>query len=69
MLMDKFAKEQGEITVGQPHKWSEMAVNFLSSTCTSTPDVLLKHDFMQQSWSFDELRLYVSYVQMKAAMD
>jgi hypothetical protein len=42
MLMDKFAHEEGEIAVRQPHKWSEEAIDFLSSTRTWAPDALLR---------------------------
>jgi hypothetical protein len=51
MLMDKYAREEEEkeekeekITVNPSLKWSELAVDFLSSTRTSAPDDLLKVD-------------------------
>ncbi|RYN86367.1 hypothetical protein AA0119_g12961 [Alternaria tenuissima] len=68
MLMDKFAHEEEQITVRQPHEWSEKAADFLSSTRTWTADELLRHDFMQQEWKLDELRLHVLYVQGSANM-
>lgn len=42
MLMDKYADDQGEITVRPSLEWSETAMDFLSSTRTWTPDDLLK---------------------------
>ena len=84
MLMNKSAHERGEAAVRQPHEWSAAAVDFLSSTTTSTPDALLEacspdpqygytltcsqHDFMQQEWKLKELELHVLLVQRSAYM-
>lgn len=40
MLMDKNAKEKGELGLTRLDQWSELVVNFLSMTITSTPDDL-----------------------------
>ncbi|KAJ8112901.1 hypothetical protein OPT61_g4850 [Boeremia exigua] len=69
LLMDKLAHERTGIDTTRLDRWSAEAVGFLTAASTSTPDELLQHDLMQQAWTFTELRLYVSLVQMTAEMD
>lgn len=40
MLMDKDAKENGELRLTRLDQWSELAVEFLTMTMTSTPNRL-----------------------------
>ncbi|KAL6169876.1 hypothetical protein ACJQWK_04872 [Exserohilum turcicum] len=68
MLMAKSAHKKGDITVRQPHRWSEMAVDFLSATRTWTPDALLHHDFIHQEFKIGALKLHVQLVQTTAHM-